>query len=71
MVDISTSYKQVSHKAPKLVLYSDASKTGWGTFNESDRTESMPVKSTVILQRYCKLSYASVYGQYNQLRIYQ
>ena len=34
--NIFSSYKLVSHGRPKLTLYSDASKTGWGAFNETD-----------------------------------
>ena len=33
--NISLSFKVISHGTPNLVLFSDASKTGWGAFNET------------------------------------
>ena len=33
--NVDSSYKQISHGKPKLVLYSDASKKGWGAYNET------------------------------------
>ena len=33
-------YKLGSHGPPTLILYSDASKMGWGTFNEIDNVRT-------------------------------
>ena len=38
--NVGKSYKLVSHGPPTLILYSDASKMGWGTFNETDNTRT-------------------------------
>ena len=34
--NVSSSYKYISHGAPKLILYSDASCKGWGAYNETN-----------------------------------
>ena len=34
--NVDSSYKLISHGKPKLVIYSDASKKGWGAFNETE-----------------------------------
>ena len=34
--NFDSSYKLISHGKPKLVIYSDASKKGWGAFNETE-----------------------------------
>ena len=34
--NVDASYKQISHGEPKLVLYSDSSKRGWGAYNETE-----------------------------------
>ena len=35
-LNVDSSYKLISHGKPKLVIYSDASKKGWGAFNETE-----------------------------------
>lgn len=34
--NVSSSYKLISHGTPKLILFSDASKKGWGAYNETE-----------------------------------
>ena len=34
--NVDSSYKLISHGKPKLVIYPDASKIGWGAFNETE-----------------------------------
>ena len=36
IANISFNYKRISHGTPELILFSDASKKGWGAYNETE-----------------------------------
>ena len=51
----TSSYKLFSHGRPKLTLYSDAPKTGWGAFNETDNIRTGGVWSASEQTMHIKL----------------
>lgn len=77
--NIHDSYKNISHKPPEIVIYSDASKSGWGGYDKTNNRKTEGIWSSeekelhinILELKACQLTVMAlcnnievIYGQY-------